>query len=121
MAKESRPSHPIVLYGVVIQDALARGDIDEMNRVAAAARAHLDHYGDVAQGLANLQTAIRGKGGPPAIALYGVVIQDALKSGDQDKLKELLGAAEQQLGHAGALKEALSNLKAEIAKLEKEG
>ena len=59
------PSIPTVLYGVVINDALARNDPAEMERVAAEARAHLDHYGDVAQGLVHLP--LRARRQPAAV------------------------------------------------------
>ena len=47
-------------YGVAIKEALARGDVQEMRRVAASGRKHLK---DVQAALARLEKAIEKEGG----------------------------------------------------------
>jgi hypothetical protein len=59
---EARP--PIVpLYGVVIHDAAASGDLARMNAVAAAAQAHIDATDGVKAALTALQAEIKKKAG----------------------------------------------------------
>ena len=51
---------PVPPYGVAIKEALARGDVQEMRRVAASGRKHLK---DVQAALAKLEKAIEKGGG----------------------------------------------------------
>jgi predicted secreted protein len=50
---------PIVLYGVPLTEARARGDLAEMKDLAAKARATLDQQGDIANALAELEAEIK--------------------------------------------------------------
>jgi hypothetical protein len=50
--------------------------------------------------------------------LYAVAVQQAQASGDLAQLKSVVSKAEQQLAHGGALRSALEQLNAEIARLE---
>ncbi|RON47802.1 DUF1842 domain-containing protein [Pseudomonas frederiksbergensis] len=50
--------------------------------------------------------------------LYAVAVQQAQASGDLAQLKSVVSQAEQQLAHSGALRGALEQLTAEIARLE---
>ena len=50
--------------------------------------------------------------------LYGVVIHDAICSGDLNRMKSVAAEAEQYLLQTGDLPSALSALKIEIAKAE---
>ncbi|HEY0106456.1 MAG TPA: DUF1843 domain-containing protein [Rhizomicrobium sp.] len=53
----------IPLYAVGIQQAVASGDVKQMEAVAKAAEQHLAEYGDVASALAVLKIEIaRNKG-----------------------------------------------------------
>ena len=59
-AKAIDTGGPVPPYGVAIKEALARGDAQEMRRVAAAGRKHLK---DVQAALARLEKAIEKEGG----------------------------------------------------------
>ncbi|RON57704.1 DUF1842 domain-containing protein [Pseudomonas frederiksbergensis] len=50
--------------------------------------------------------------------LYAVAVQQAQASGDLAQLKSVVSKGEQQLAHSGALRSALEQLNAEIARLE---
>jgi Domain of unknown function (DUF1843) len=50
--------------------------------------------------------------------LYGVVIHEAICSGDIHRMKQVVTEAEQYLQHTGDLPAALQALKIEIAKAE---
>ncbi|MGZ8182983.1 MAG: DUF1843 domain-containing protein [Methylobacter sp.] len=50
---------------------------------------------------------------------YGVAIQEAVASGNLNKMKEVCHQAEEHLKNAGNISAALQMLKIEIAKLEK--
>jgi hypothetical protein len=54
----------------------------------------------------------------PHLPLYAVAVQTAQASGDLAQLKSVVQQGEQQLAHHGALRSALEQLKAEIARLE---
>jgi Domain of unknown function (DUF1843) len=47
-----------VLYGVVIQDAIAKGNLQEMKNVAQQAEQHLSQWGDVHSALQYLKIEI---------------------------------------------------------------
>jgi hypothetical protein len=58
----------VVLYGIPIQDAIAKGDLSQMKRLAAEAEDHLKKAGDVSAALEYLKIEIarlehRSKGG----------------------------------------------------------
>jgi hypothetical protein len=53
-----------------------------------------------------------------AVPLYAVAVQQAQASGDLAQLKAVVSQGEQQLAHSGALRNALDQLNAEIARLE---
>ena len=48
----------IVLYGVPITEAIAKGDLGDLQRLEAQAEAHLKEYGDVPTLLALLKVEI---------------------------------------------------------------
>ncbi|WP_347905370.1 DUF1842 domain-containing protein [Pseudomonas purpurea] len=54
----------------------------------------------------------------PHLPLYAVAVQQAQASGDLAQLKAVVSQGEQQLAHSGALRNALEQLHAEIARLE---
>ncbi|AXI61268.1 hypothetical protein DLD99_12545 [Pseudomonas kribbensis] len=54
----------------------------------------------------------------PHVPLYAVAVQQAQTSGDLAQLKTAVQQGEQQLAHEGALRSALEQLNAEIARLE---
>ncbi|MFS2097139.1 DUF1842 domain-containing protein [Pseudomonas sp. Pseusp11] len=53
-----------------------------------------------------------------AVPLYAVAVQQAQTSGDLAQLKSVVSQGEQQLANSGALRSALEQLNAEIARLE---
>lgn len=111
-------AHPIPPYGVAIQDAIASGDVDKMKQVAADAEKYLQEYGEIGDGLKKLRAAIGGGGGGgrPSYAqpLYAVVIQEAIASGDTEKMKALAAQAEEHLKQADEVRAALDDLKKAI-------
>ena len=58
--KSAARGGPLPPYGVAIKEALARGDVQEMRRVAASGRKHLK---DVQAALKRLEKAIEKEGG----------------------------------------------------------
>ena len=49
---------PVVLYGVPIQEAIAKGDLAQMKKLAAGAEQHLQQTGDVSAALEYLKVEI---------------------------------------------------------------
>lgn len=54
-------SGPVVFYGVVIHDCIKRGNKDEMLKLLADAKAHLEAQGDLGKAIQELEAAIGGK------------------------------------------------------------
>ncbi len=50
--------HPVILYGVPIHHAIAKGDLAEMKNLAAQAEEHLKQVGDVRSALEYLKIEI---------------------------------------------------------------
>ena len=50
--------HPVPPYGTAIQDAIAKGDLSQMKKVAQEAEAYLRQTGDLRSSLAALQIEI---------------------------------------------------------------
>ena len=59
-ARAAATGGPVPPYGVAIKEALARGDVAQMRKVANSARKHLK---DVQAALARLEKAIEKEGG----------------------------------------------------------
>lgn len=51
-------AHPVVLYGVPIQQAIASGDLSQMKKLAVEAEAYLKEHGDVRAALEALKVEI---------------------------------------------------------------
>jgi len=103
-----------MLYGVTIHDCIKRGDKGEMQQLLAEAEKQL---GELNQGIRDLQNAVKGNGGyHPFRPLYGVVISDSIKRGNQDELKKLLDEARQAQQQQGDLGKAIKDLENALAK-----
>jgi len=50
--------HPVILYGVPIQEAIAKGDLAKMKQLAHDAEEHLKQVGDVRSALEYLKIEI---------------------------------------------------------------
>lgn len=110
-------AHPIPPYGVAIHDAIASGDVSKMQQVAGDAESYLKEYGEIGDGLKKLQAEIERLGGgdgagvkPSFHPLYAVAIQEAIKSGDSGKMKEVSQQAEDWLKQADEVRAALGDL-----------
>lgn len=112
-------------YGPPILDAIARGDLAEMNRLVVEAERYLQKHGDVKTMLEILKTEIarvRGGKGAPGISNepeYGPPIQQAIARGDLAEMKAMLERAEATLKLQGDLATAVAQLRVEIARLER--
>lgn len=104
-----------MLYGVTIHDCIKRGDKGEMQQLLAEAEKQL---GDLSQGIRDLQSAVKGGNGGhhPFRPLYGVVISDSIKRGNQDELQKLLDEARQAQQQQGDLGKAIKDLETALAK-----
>lgn len=80
--------HPIPLYAVAMNQAIASGDLAQLQAARDAAFDHLANADEVRRLLPELDNAIRGLGGPIR-PLYAVTIQDALKRGDRAEIARL--------------------------------
>jgi len=110
---------PTVMYAPAIQEAMASGDKDKMRAVAREAESYLAQHGDLSAAIEVLKAELAKRGslrfsGP--IVMYGVVIHQAIASGDIEKMKAVAKEAEQHLAEHGDVTSALSVLKGEIAK-----
>ncbi len=110
-------AHSLPPYGVAIHDAIASGDVGQMQKTAADAESYLKEYGEIGDGLKKLNAEIErlgggaGSGGRPIIQpLYAVPIQEAIKSGDSGKMKEVAQQAEAYLKQADEVRAALADL-----------
>jgi hypothetical protein len=89
-----------------------------MQKTAGDAEAYLKEYGEIGEGLKKLRSEIErlgggagGGGGRPIIQpLYAVPIQEAIKSGDTGKMKEVAQQAEDYLKQADEVRAALADL-----------
>lgn len=100
-------------YGTVIQEALKRNDPDEMASVALRAREYLANAELVKVELAKLDAQILQSA---PVVPYGTAIHEAIKSGDLAQMERVAAVAEAHLSRAADIKEALEQLKSEIAK-----
>lgn len=107
-------ANPIPPYGVAIQDAIASGDTDRMRQVANDAEKYLAEFGEIGDGLKKLRAVISGGGGGPygghIQPLYGVVIHDAIESGDANRMRAVAQQAEDFLKQADEVRTAHSEL-----------
>lgn len=106
----------IPMYAVAIHEAIKSGDISSMENIKQAADAYLKDHGDVSAALEILKSEIakcKGKSGP--VPLYGVIIHEAIASGDVSRMKDVLAQAETQLAEAGDVRSALTALRAAMA------
>jgi hypothetical protein len=107
-------THPVPPYGVAIHDAIASGDVAQMNKVASDAESYLKEYGEIGDGLKKLRAEIDRIGGGSGGGfhpLYGVAIRNAIASGDADKMKAVASQAEYWLKQADDVRAALTELK----------
>lgn len=79
----SEHTGPVPPYGVPIRDAIARGDLDEMRRLAESVRPALEE----------LEAEIGKHVGARSVKPYGPPIWEALESDDLEHLKAVAGAA----------------------------
>ena len=103
------------LYAVAIQEAAKSGDIDAMKTIQSEANAYLKDHGDVGAALELLKAEMeRLKQQAGVIPLYGVIIHEAIASGDCARMKDVLATAEAQLAEAGDVRSALTALRAAL-------
>ena len=79
-----------MMYGVVIHNAIKRGDRANMESVLAEAEEFLVESANVKRALGDLKKSIRRGGPGPITPLYGAVVHDALKRGNLQEMKNLL-------------------------------
>ncbi|HEV7645885.1 MAG TPA: DUF1843 domain-containing protein [Pyrinomonadaceae bacterium] len=108
-------AHSLPPYGVAIHDAIASGDVSQMQQVAGDAESYLKEYGEIGDGLKKLRSEIDRLGGgggtkPSFQPLYAVAMQEAIKSGDTGKMKEVAQQAEEWLKQADEVRAALGDL-----------
>ena len=108
----------MVMYGVAIHEAIASGDRTKMREVARQAQAYLAQHGDLAAAIEILKSELAKRGestfaGP--VLLYGVIIHQAIASGDAKKMQAVARQAEEHLAEYGDVGAALTALKAAIA------
>ena len=101
-----------MLYGVTIHDCIKRGNQQEMQQLLSEAETQL---GELSQGIRDLQNAVKG-GHSPFRPLYGVVIHDCIKRGNQDEIRKLLDEARQAHQQQGDLGKAIKDLENALAK-----
>jgi hypothetical protein len=77
-----------------------------------------DHWTTVRHAAVSQAPAQRPEHPSHAHPLYAVAVQQAQASGDLAQLKTVVSQGEQQLANSGALRSALEQLQAEIARLE---
>jgi len=109
----------IVMYGVVILEAIASGDRKRMKKVLEQGEKYLAEHGDVSAALEVLKSELskrRVRYWPGPIVLYGVAIHEAIASGDVGRMQEIAKEAEAHLEEVGDVSAALTALKAEINK-----
>lgn len=105
------------LYAVAIQEAIKCGDINAMKKIQSEAEAFLKDHGDVGAALELLKAKLAGpKDYTGIVPLYGVIIHEAIASGNVARMKEVLVAAEAQLAAAGDVRSALTALRAALGK-----
>lgn len=110
----------MVMYGVAILEAIASGDRAKMQTVARQAEAYLAQYGDLSAAIEILKSELIKRGAytfPGPVVLYGVVIHQAIASGDIEKMQAVASQAEAHLTEYGDVSSSLSALKAALAKL----
>ncbi len=106
-----------VMYGVVIHDAIRRGDQNEMRKLLSDARSALTQSGDLSFAVAELQGALGGR--PPGHVFYGVVVHDAIQRGNATEIQSLLDGAKATLKDQGDLNAAIRDLEGALQKAKK--
>ena len=76
------------LYGVLMHEAIASGDVSKMIAIRDQALDYLAAASEIERLLPSLEKTMKAKGLPPQ-ALYGISIQDAVARGDQAELSRL--------------------------------
>ena len=105
----------VALYGVGIHEAIKSGDLKAMKKIQKEAESYIESHGDVAAALEVLKAELAKKddnAGP--IPLYGVIIHEAIASGDAGRMQDVLVRAQAQLSEMGDVRAALTALKAEL-------
>lgn len=108
-----------VEYGVAIHEAIASGDRTQMQDAARRAEAYLAQYGDLGAVIEILKSELAKRGEltfSGQSLIYGVIIQEAVASGDVAKMQAVAKRAEAHLAEFGDVGGALTALKARIAK-----
>lgn len=111
---EHNTSWAVPPYGVAIQQAIARGDVDAMQRTKADAEKHI---ADLQRSLKDLDTAIGDGKHPHFIPLYAVSLQQALASGDLARMRSAVAQAEALSDPGPEIKSALAQVKAHLGKV----
>jgi hypothetical protein len=112
-----QPSTIIVpLYAAALQQAKASGDTGRMRELAAQAEQQLGSSADIQSALADVKEELGKQQHSTIHPLYGVAIQQAIRSGDLSRMKALAAQAEEHAGGNAEIAAALPALKAEIAK-----
>jgi len=108
----------ITPYGVAIHDAIASGDVGQMQKTAADAESYLKEYGEIGDSLKKLKAEIdrlgSGGGSGSIIPMYAPAMRAAIESGDSDKMKAVAQQAEDWLNQADEVRNALADLKKAI-------
>lgn len=79
------------LYGVTINDAIKRGNQEELQQLLQDARATLQEQGDISSAVQQLEAAVRGGGtGTGQPMPYGAAINDAIRRNDRAAMQSLL-------------------------------
>ena len=111
---------PVPLYAVTIHKVVAGGDIAAMEQALSEAEQQLKQYGDLSAAIEILKAEIAKLGatnrGPIIRPLYGRPIEDAIQSGDLDKMQAIATEAASYKG--SDISAAVKKLHAEISKLE---
>lgn len=115
---EGRPWDPRVLYGVALQGARASGDVDLMRRLADRARTEGANDPAIQSALAALEAEIGQAGGGDKgheyRPMYAGPIQDAIRSGDLQQMRDVQARAQREGGSDPDVQSALRELDQEI-------
>jgi len=107
-----------VLYGDAIHEATRSGDLDRMWKIESQAQRYLDSVDEVKAALTELRAEIGRRSGTPT-PVYGCAIQEAIRTGDVERMRQVARQSEEWLKQTDEVRAALGKLHAEIARVGK--
>jgi hypothetical protein len=111
MSDQKPPIRP--LYAAAIQEARASGDQQAMQSILDRAEREGGSDPEIQSALTDLRASMKDQ---PMQAMYGVALQQALRSGDVAQMRALADRAEREGADDPEIQSALADVRAELSR-----